>query len=296
MKNPTRWLVAAIVAALSLVIAGMAGAAGGGSQWNSAGGDAQNTRFQADENKISVGNVGQPHREVGVHDRGRRLGDAGRRRQHGLRPRLGRQPLRRRPDDRVSRLETAASPPRSGVPGRQGPGDAGDRREQGDRRHAGRLVRAAGGKVLAFDKDTGALALEHARSTTHPAAIITQSATVFGGRVYVGVARRRRHFAALVPGLPVLQLPGQHAGARRQHRRDRLEDVHGAARLLRRRGLGQLARDRHEARAALHRDRQQLLRAARRPRLRGGAPAAIRPRSRPASPPTTTSTRSWPST
>jgi polyvinyl alcohol dehydrogenase (cytochrome) len=44
-----------------------------------------------------------------------------------------------------------------------------------------------GRKVLAFDKDTGAL-LWSTTLDTHPAAIITQSATVFGNRVYVGTS------------------------------------------------------------------------------------------------------------
>lgn len=56
-----------------------------------------------------------------------------------------------------------------------------------------------GGKVLAFNKFTGALVW----STTvesHPAAIITQSATVFDGRVYVGVASQEEALAAFIPG------------------------------------------------------------------------------------------------
>jgi polyvinyl alcohol dehydrogenase (cytochrome) len=56
-----------------------------------------------------------------------------------------------------------------------------------------------GGKVLAFNKFTGALVW----STTvdaHPAAIITQSATVFDNRVYVGVASLEEALAAFVPG------------------------------------------------------------------------------------------------
>ena len=39
-----------------------------------------------------------------------------------------------------------------------------------------------GGKVLAFHKDTGAV-LWRTTLDSHPAAIITQSATVFGNRV-----------------------------------------------------------------------------------------------------------------
>ncbi len=64
-----------------------------------------------------------------------------------------------------------------------------------------------GGKVLAFDKLTGALAW----STTvdsHPAAIITQSATVFNDRVYVGVSSQEEALAALVPGYPCCSFRG----------------------------------------------------------------------------------------
>src|SRR4029453_15317876 len=55
------------------------------------------------------------------------------------------------------------------------------------------------GKVLAFHKDTGAL-LWSTTLDTHPAAIITQSATVFGNRVYVGTSSLEESFAAIIPG------------------------------------------------------------------------------------------------
>ena len=53
----------------------------------------------------------------------------------------------------------------------------------------------AGGQVLAFNKFTGALVWK-TTADAHPAAIITQSATVFGGRVYVGVASLEEALAA----------------------------------------------------------------------------------------------------
>ena len=56
-----------------------------------------------------------------------------------------------------------------------------------------------GGWVLAFNKNTGAL-LWKTQADTHPAAIITQSATVFGNRVYVGVSSLEEALAAFVPG------------------------------------------------------------------------------------------------
>ena len=67
-----------------------------------------------------------------------------------------------------------------------------------------------GGKVLAFNKKTGALIW----STTlddHPAAIITQSATVNGKVVYVGTSSLEESFAALIPGYPCCSFRGKMA-------------------------------------------------------------------------------------
>lgn len=58
---------------------------------------------------------------------------------------------------------------------------------------------APGGKLLAFDKGTGAL-LWATQLDEHPAAIVTQSATVHDGRVYVGVSSLEETLAAVVPG------------------------------------------------------------------------------------------------
>jgi polyvinyl alcohol dehydrogenase (cytochrome) len=55
-----------------------------------------------------------------------------------------------------------------------------------------------GGKVLAFNKFTGALVWSTV-ADNHPAAIVTQSATVFDGRVFVGVASLEEALAAFVP-------------------------------------------------------------------------------------------------
>jgi polyvinyl alcohol dehydrogenase (cytochrome) len=56
-----------------------------------------------------------------------------------------------------------------------------------------------GGRVIAVDKHTGTL-LWSTQVESHPAAIITQSATVHDGRVYVGVASQEEALAALIPG------------------------------------------------------------------------------------------------
>lgn len=52
-----------------------------------------------------------------------------------------------------------------------------------------------GGKMLAFDKDTGALVWA-TQIESHPAAIVTQSAQAFNGRVYVGAASQEEALAA----------------------------------------------------------------------------------------------------
>jgi polyvinyl alcohol dehydrogenase (cytochrome) len=59
-----------------------------------------------------------------------------------------------------------------------------------------------GGKLLAFDKATGALRWS-TQLDTHPAAIVTQSATAFDGRVFVGVASQEEALAAFIPGYPL---------------------------------------------------------------------------------------------
>lgn len=56
-----------------------------------------------------------------------------------------------------------------------------------------------GGKVLAFNKFTGVLVWSTV-AESHPAAIITQSATVFNGFVFVGVASQEEFLAAAIPG------------------------------------------------------------------------------------------------
>ena len=151
--------------------------------------------------------------------------------------------------------------------GRQGSGYPDRDRRQGDRRHPRRhpLRGRSGGKVLAFDKFTGAL-LWSTTADAHPAAIITQSATVYNGKVYVGVASQEEALAAFVPGY-VLSFRGSMLALDLQHGCDRVEDVHGPrdpSGLHRQRCVGELAGDRHQAQPGLHRDWQQLLRPRRR--------------------------------
>ena len=64
-----------------------------------------------------------------------------------------------------------------------------------------------GGKLLAFDKNTGAL-IWSTTLDTHPAAVITQSATIHDGRVFVGVSSVEESFATFIPGYPCCSFRG----------------------------------------------------------------------------------------
>ena len=91
--------------------------------------------------------------------------------------------------------------------------------------------------MLAFNKFTGALVW----STTvdsHPAAIITQSATVFDGRVYVGVASQEEALAAFVPGYQ-LSFRGSMLALDLNTGAILWKTYTGAGRLHRQRGVGQ---------------------------------------------------------
>lgn len=64
-----------------------------------------------------------------------------------------------------------------------------------------------GGNLLAYDTQTGAL-LWKTKLDSNPFAIITQSATVSDGVVYVGVASSEEGVAAFVPGYPCCSFRG----------------------------------------------------------------------------------------
>ena len=137
--------------------------------------------------------------EVGADDRRRRLGDPGRRRPAGLRPRLGRQPLRRRQGDRRRRLAEEGLGPNRG-PGRQGPRDA--RVHATPRSSSATRARTsvAAAAVVAIDKATGDPAVEdpgrehtRRRSSRSRRRSSTASSTS-------GWRRRRRRSAAFGPG------------------------------------------------------------------------------------------------
>ncbi len=107
----------------------------------------------------------------------------------------------RRPAQQIWKASIAGSERR---PVRQGARDADGDREQGDRRHAGQhpgAGRRTGRQGARLRQDHRAARCGAPQADSHPAAIITQSATVFDGRVYVGVASQEEALAALRAGL-----------------------------------------------------------------------------------------------
>ncbi|HSC91948.1 MAG TPA: PQQ-binding-like beta-propeller repeat protein [Gaiellaceae bacterium] len=191
-----RWSIVAVAAILPLSIVGAAaGADVGGSQWNFAGQDIKNTRSQGGEAKIGVGNVGQlAPKWVLTTD-----GDV------SATPAVDGSKVYF-PDwtgnlyavDRTTGKQVwkASIPAATGIPGdkaRATPAIDDGKVFVGTQGPFG-----GGGAMLAFDKNTGAL-LWKTQVDSHPAAIITQSAVVFNGRVYVGVASQEEAYAAVIP-------------------------------------------------------------------------------------------------
>ncbi|MEQ6902685.1 PQQ-binding-like beta-propeller repeat protein [Nocardioides sp. YIM 152588] len=201
----TRWkraqkMLLAAIAASSLIIAGQAAAGAappGGSGWSSAGGDRQNTRYQKTESKISPSTVG----DLAVSWVLTTGGDV------SATPAVDGERVYApdwagnlyAADRRTGEVDWSATiADYTGVAGdkaRATPAIAGDLLVLGTQ--GGPL--GGGGKMLAIDKDTGDLVWS-TQLDSHPAAIITQSATVFDGVVYVGTASLEEALAAFVPG------------------------------------------------------------------------------------------------
>jgi len=181
---------------LTVLISAAAAAQDDGNQWSSAGGNQANTRFQRSENKISVDTVGAltpkwvlstggdvsatpavSGDDVYVPDWAGNLYSVNR--NTGAVQWEVSIPLVTGIAGDKARATPAVTPDKV-IIGTQGPF-------------------GGGGKVLAFDRLTGALVWA-TQAESHPAVIITQSATVFDGRVYVGMASQEELFAAVVPG------------------------------------------------------------------------------------------------
>ena len=204
-----RWttILVALGAVGALLVGGQAVAAPGGNGWSSAGGDRQNTRYAASESKISAANVSTlttrwqfttggdvsatpavDGTRVYVPDWAGNL--------YAVDRATGQQVWSRTitsytgiPGDKAR--VTPAVTDTSLVLGNQGPF-------------------GGGGAVMAVDKNTGSL-LWKTQVDPHPAAIITQSATVFDGVVYVGTASQEELLSAVVPGYPCCSFRGSMA-------------------------------------------------------------------------------------
>lgn len=196
-----RWLVSAACVTLLGAVAQPALADAGGSQWLSAGQNIANTRSQDTESKISVktapglkvkwsltteGDVSATPAVDGtavyVPDWGGNL-----------------YAVNRQTGAVIWKVKISTA---SGVPmdkARATPVVTGDKVIVGTQGSILVPGGAPGGKLLAFNKNTGALAWS-TQLDTHPAAIVTQSATVHGNRIYVGVASMEEALAGFAPG------------------------------------------------------------------------------------------------
>ena len=196
-----RMIVEGIAVASAVLFAATAAmAAPGGPQWLSAGGDIKNTRSQPSESKLTVGNVGN----LAMKWQFTTGGDV------SATPAVDGNAVYA-PDwagnlyalNKVTGqlLWKSSIPAATGVPfdkARATPTVAGNLVIVGTQGSVFVPGGGAGGKILAFNKDSGALVWS-TTADTHPAAIITQSATVYNGRVYVGVASQEEALA-LTPG------------------------------------------------------------------------------------------------
>ena len=202
MNKTIRDLKRAVPALAFALAAPLPAWAGQGSEWNSAGGDRQNTRSQPSEHALGTSNVGQ----LGVKWALTTAGDV------SATPAVDTDTVYvpdwagylyavNRSDGQIkwkvylptvtgiARDKARATPALGGglvVVGTQGsiltgPGGG------------------PGAKVLAFNRATGALVWS-TQADSHPAAIITQSATIYGGQVFVGVASQEEALAAFAPG------------------------------------------------------------------------------------------------
>ena len=204
MRRTKMWLsgVGGMVV-LGLLISSIA-LASQGATWTSAGGNRQNTRYQASEHTLSASNVSSLTPKWVLET----AGDV------SATPAVDADSVYfpdwagnlYAVDKSNGQVKWVASiPALTGVPGdkaRATPAVTEDKVIVGTQGPFG-----GGGLVLAFNKFSGELVWATA-ADSHPAAIITQSATVFDGLVYVGVASQEEGLAAVVPGYPCCSFRG----------------------------------------------------------------------------------------
>ena len=192
---------------LGVALAAPADAGSGGDLWATAGGDLTNTRSQASEHEISVATApdlavdwsvetgGDVSATPAVDDERVYFPDWS-----------GNLYAVDRDTGAVVWVRTITS--YTGIPGdkaRATPAISGDTLVIGNQGPFG-----GGGKVLGIDKNTGALRWA-TQVEDHPAAIITQSATIHAGVVYIGVASQEEALSAVVPDYPCCSFRGSMA-------------------------------------------------------------------------------------
>lgn len=188
----------------ALCAAGLTLAQSNASQWPSAGQNPQNTRFQALEQKINTTNVQGMHVKWVFNTEGDVSATPAVDGANVYFPDWAGNlyAVDRRTGQQVWKVRIADA---SGVPqdkARATPVVAGGSVFVGTQGPFG-----YGGKMIAYDKSTGAV-LWVTTLESHPAAIVTQSATVVGGRLYVGAASQEEAYAGLVPGYPCCSFRG----------------------------------------------------------------------------------------
>jgi polyvinyl alcohol dehydrogenase (cytochrome) len=198
-------LLVALGVGWTLLTGASAVATPGGSLWNSAGGDRANTRFAASESRISpstaadltpkwVLNTGGDVSATPAVDGNRVYVPDWAGNLYAVDKRTGAVVWHTQVSDytgvaRDAARTTPAFTDTTLVIGDKGPTtDAQGNPSLGD-----------GGRVIAIDKATGA-PLWTTQVDSHPAAVITQSPTIFDGVVYVGVSSLEEALAGLVPG------------------------------------------------------------------------------------------------
>jgi polyvinyl alcohol dehydrogenase (cytochrome) len=187
----------------------MAGGALADSNWTSAGHDIRNTRYQSTESKIGVDTVG----ELSVKWAFATEGDV------SATPAVdgakvyfpdwagNLYAVDRKTGKKIWSVKIADA---TGVPfdkARATPVITGDKIIVGTQGSILVPGGAPGGKMIAYDKNTGAVRWMTTLET-HFASIVTQSATVHDGRVLVGVASMEEAIAGFVPGYPCCSFRG----------------------------------------------------------------------------------------